>query len=447
MGGQAFALSKPPLHTPRMPPEIYAQVRAQTHSILRKYYSHVDSAIEAPAKESYGDVDTYVYGPLDTAFESSETGSIVVAQNLAKVLGATKFMRQTRDPIINLAIPWPERGDEEEEEKKEGKYVQVDVNVCSTLTSFTWSLFHSAHGDLWNILGSTIRPFGLTVNNRGMHLRIPEIELHDRKKSMIFLTNEPNQILPFLGLDEERWWRPFGNWEEMFEYAAGCRMFFVKENLDDKGAPGEATSEGEAKGNGDVEGQIGGEEGKKKLKSNDRRRMAKRPIFKAWMDEFIPKCRERGTFEGTTVTRKQIQEEAIQTFNIKEECQTRLREWNLEKQKGDLWREILLDCVPLEGVDPVLRAAAIRTLKSTIMDGLEFDGVVPQASWKDDEGLYDQGEVRRFVQENWERAGQIGLARQEARSLERIKANTGKKAKENEVLAEVEDRKRKEAPV
>ncbi len=80
-------------------------------------------------------------------------------------------------------------------------------------------------GDLWNILGTTIRPFGLTVNDKGMYLRIPEIELLDRKKSMIYLTDSPSQILQFLGLDEEKWWAEFGTRREMFELAAGCRMF------------------------------------------------------------------------------------------------------------------------------------------------------------------------------------------------------------------------------
>ena len=153
-------------------------------------------------------------------------------------------------------------------------FIQIDFKICPTLKILEWELFHGAHGDLWNILGSMIRKFGLTVNNLGMYLRIPEIEAKDRKMSMILLTDEPRQILEFLGLDEEKWWKEFSSREEMFEYAAGCRMFWVKAG-EEEDSPEDGEEVKVA-----IEGQEGGKEGKKKLKHNDRQRMAKRPIFR-----------------------------------------------------------------------------------------------------------------------------------------------------------------------
>lgn len=99
---------------------------------------------------------------------------------------------------MNLAVPWPKQDDGEK------KYIQIDVHTCKDLKEWKFNLFHAAHGDLWSILGTTIRPFGLTVNDKGMYLRIPKIELLDRKKSMIFLTGKPGEILEFLGLNEEK---------------------------------------------------------------------------------------------------------------------------------------------------------------------------------------------------------------------------------------------------
>ncbi len=62
------------------------------------------------------------------------------------------------------------------------------------------ALFKHAHGDIWNLLGSTIRPFGLTVDEDALWLRIPEIEKFDRKKAKIRLTSDPVEVIRFLGL-------------------------------------------------------------------------------------------------------------------------------------------------------------------------------------------------------------------------------------------------------
>lgn len=438
MGGQAFAASKPLLLTPRMPLHIYALVLAQTHAILRKYYSHVETAVEAPGKETYGDVDIAVYGPLDPTWCDVEKGSAIVAEKLAEALGAKKFLTQKGSPTVNFAIPWPEQ--DSDDDANEDRYVQLDVQTCPSLVSFKWELFHAAHGDLWNILGSTIRPFGLTVNNQGMYLRIPEIELNDRKRSMVHLTSDPSQVLRFLGLAEDTWWTPFRNKEEMFEYAAGCRMFWIKK-ADDSIEPGEdKADEIAAKATQDIEGQEGGEKGKLKLKHNDRLRMTKRPIFREWMDEFIPRCREQGKFEEAKTSREQIQEEAIAEFGVREEYDTRLKEWKLMKHLEDLWGVVIKGSVPIDGIDPALRAAAVRTLKVTIMEGVEFEGVTPKAAVKDQDGFYDLEEVQRFVLEHWEKAGRVGLARQEVKAQETMKAKAEKRERE------AQDKKRKEVP-
>lgn len=130
---------------------------------------------------------------------------------------------------MNFAIPWPgqtilkvedESLVEYEVEGRKKLYIQVDIHICPDYRTFRWEYFHNAHGDLWNILGSTIRRFGLTVNNNGMFIRIPDIEFHDKKKSMIFLTEEPAVILAFLGLDGSKWFKGFDSREDMFEYAA-----------------------------------------------------------------------------------------------------------------------------------------------------------------------------------------------------------------------------------
>jgi hypothetical protein len=426
MGGNAFATHNPPLPTPRMPPQVFRLIQEQTLSILRQHYTHVDSAIEAPGKTNYGDVDVLVSSSLDLTLEGFKGKRKEIAEHLATVLGAKAWITEIGNPVVNLALPWPKivdgrinetRVTQEEDEKK---YIQLDIHICPTPAEFAWELFHTAHGDLWNILGTTIRPFGLTVNNHGLYLRIPEIEQFHRKKSMIFLTSDPNQVLDLLGLDQGKWWKEFPSKQEMFEYAAGCKMFAVKEK--------EAVEDGEMEG--DVVGEIGAEGGgeveKKKLKHNDRQRMSKRPIFKQWIEEFIPKAREEGKYSGMKVTREQVRDEAFKKFGGKEEYEKVLGDWLLVRHKDKLWGEVIKGSVPIDDVDPAFRGAAIREVKGVIMEGKEFEGMVPDAARKDEKGFHDLEAVHKFVVENWKRAGEIGWERQQQRARETMMAKQEK---------------------
>ncbi|TEY83994.1 hypothetical protein BOTCAL_0023g00150 [Botryotinia calthae] len=322
MGGHAFSSHIPPIKTPRMTQEVYDKALEQNQAVLRKFYSKVESAIEGPGKTTYGDVDILVALPLEGAFTSKDQ----VGDVLKKALNAKALLQDKGNPTINLAVPWPE---DTITSAKGGKnlaastdtssaswYVQVDVHICKSEHEFDWELFHSAHGDLWNIIGTTIRGFGLTINNRAFFIRIPEIELADRKKSMVFLTDNPAEILDFLGLEQEKWWKRFSTQQEMFEYAATCRMFWVRDVAEDE-------ADGGATGIIAERGQEGGAEGKKKLKHNDRQRLIKRPIFRAWIDEFIPMCHEEGKYSDTKITREQIRDEVFERFGVKDEYETR----------------------------------------------------------------------------------------------------------------------------
>jgi hypothetical protein len=436
MGGNAFNKHSPPLPTPRMPPKIYKSTLQQTLTTLQKHYQHVGSPIEAPGKPDFGDIDIMVSTPLSPAFDPSSTDRKLIAKSLEQALGAAASILEPGNPTVNLAIPWPSIPSainssisDPAQNQEVAKFVQIDIHICKDEKDLTWNLFHAAHGDLWNILGTTIRPFGLTVNNLGLYLRIPEIELLDRKKSMVFLTDSPSQILEFLGLEEGRWWSEFESRREMFEFAAGCRMFFVKEKEKDVEEGGEGV--GDVVGEVEVGGQEGGEKGKKKLKHNDRQRMAKRPIFREWIEEFIPLLREEGRSGECRVTRDQIRDEAFERWGVRKEYEERLKAWRSARHEDELWREVIKGSIP-EDVDPVVRGAAIRQLKAVIMEGEEWDGSIPEAAKKNEEGFHDLNVVRSFVLENWQKAGKVGWERQQKRALEGMKAKAEKKRKTEE---------------
>lgn len=94
----------------------------------------------------------------------------------------------------------------------------------------------------------------------------------------------------------------------------------------------------------------------------------------------------------------------------------------------ELWKDAIKGSIPIEDIDPALRAAAIRLLKLVIMEGEEWKGKIPKAA-RTENGFYDLEEVRRFVLENWEEAGIVGMERQQKRAAEGMKAKAEKKLK------------------
>lgn len=216
----------------------------------------------------------------------------------------------------------------------EHSYAGKDIKIFKTARSIAWTRTRTHFVSIISLYtqviipdglpGATIRPFGLTVNDRGLFLRIPEIEAYDKKRSLVLLTTNPTLVLKFLGLEEGRWWKKFDNQQEMFEYASSTRYFWIKNiqgNMPDETGIGRTT------------GQESDKIEKERLKNNDRKRMAKRPVFAAWTDEFIPKCQQEGKQANAKVTRDSNREEAFKEFGVKEEYEKTLKDWILVKHK------------------------------------------------------------------------------------------------------------------
>jgi hypothetical protein len=262
MGGNAFAET---LFTPRMPLAVYLHVRDQTLAIMRKYYRYAESPIEAP-KSNYGDVDILVAEPLadvepetiaevlgakefkktkgssttnialpwpvevddcansqsNTHITSNEThlpndeGSILL--NGSQASGDTHetppssnipYQQCTQIEAvmdkINVSLT-EESGEPSKATETAVRFIQLDLHDCPTHQRMRWELFHQAHGDFWNIIGTIIRPFGLTASNSGFYLRIAEVERYNKEMGKVKLTEDPAMVLDFLGMDIESKW-------------------------------------------------------------------------------------------------------------------------------------------------------------------------------------------------------------------------------------------------
>ncbi|KAK1990348.1 hypothetical protein LX36DRAFT_414150 [Colletotrichum falcatum] len=487
MGGCAFANHG--LDTPRMPPEIYEHVKAKCSAALRELYICVASPIEGPEKEDFGDIDilvTWEKAALQAKSKRNpppaapdERANIKNQESSHEIdVGTDDEEGQERSPFHSVmsmdearraiqaalgaeytmfskvgghyAIPWPASEGPVETDEETERYIQVDITICESLQQMHWVLFKHAHGDLWSILGSIIKPYMLTADGHALFLRNPDIERFEKYKSLarICLTRDPAEILLFLGLDVARYSEPFATRQEMYEYAASCRLFRIHpdadyeepEQVDPVGSPIStalalpstgpdptkppvstnpvtlATSPKEPLAVFEVETRNDeSEPARKKLKAKDRRRLKTRFAFRQWHEEFVPSCRREGRFLREPITWLEVTEEAFGRFYI--------RPW---------YKRVHLDVVRSRGEDRVLadvlktidnivpadpadtkrcqfRGGLKKALRRIIFQGDKSYGVGPDRVLRDGLGLMIKDEVDRFVSNKWKEVGSAAM--------------------------------------
>ncbi|ROT41764.1 hypothetical protein SODALDRAFT_338990 [Sodiomyces alkalinus F11] len=425
MGGFAFTSGDAPLHTPRMPPCVYQAVKEQCQQSLLDLYENVASPIEGPGKSDHGDVDLFVWkekapveskGQGDEAAEFEPTSPSLVNPNptpehaIQAALGA-EFSIITNGGS-HFAVPWPADLDHAHvphPPDQPKSYAQVDVTILHSEEQFQWSLFRHAHGDIWSILGSVIRPYGLTVGEHAMCLRIPEIEKSNRNKAKVLLTQDPAEVLDFLGLPADQYWAgPFASLDAMYEYVARCRMFWVPPATQDQPGEQEETPDGAG---------VKAEGDKQKLKSNDRRRMNSRPAFRVWVEDFLPRCRLESRYSEERTSRDRVRQEAFDRFGVGAEYQRRLGEHARETQVTHIWNHLIKDAFPASATYspnvPQYRGCLIKALKKIILEGDETFGVLPDPEFplKDDGGFYILGNVQEFINKHHQYVGSLALDR------------------------------------
>lgn len=286
MGGKVFTHSDPKLSTPRMPPAIYEPLCTKYLALLSTLYAHVGTPIPAPAKSSHGDIDILVSVPLASPAPDQASLSTFLSATAASKSGKT----------ISFAVPYPNSAD---------TFVQLDVHICGPADpDFKWSLFHASYGDAWNVLGTAIRPFGLTATDTGLHVRVAEIEDVDRRHSRVFLTADPARTLRFLGLDPELYGRGFASEELLFAFLAAGRFM--------RRGPFERAG----------------------LKANDRKRMAQRELYRRFVEDWIPTWTGgEAEGEGKELTRGQVLDEALDTFGKRAEYAARVESWRVGRRE------------------------------------------------------------------------------------------------------------------
>ncbi|GJC88948.1 hypothetical protein ColLi_11786 [Colletotrichum liriopes] len=495
MGGSAFASGEHALNTPRMPAKVYEHAKAKCTVALRELYVCVASPIEGPEKEDFGDIDILVtwekaafqgrsgVAPAPAAAcernkvneydvdegddgvddeegqERSPSHSLMSRDEARQAIRAALGAEYTIFGKVgdHYAIPWPSSDASVDNNEATGRYIQVDITICDSLQQMQWILFKHAHGDLWSILGTIIKPYMLTADGHALFLRNPDIERFEKYKSMakIRLTRDPAEVLLFLGLDIARYSEPFASRQEMYEYAASCRFFCAQPDVDDEElgrtesvgspmstepatpsiAPGSAgspmptdpvtpaTSAGpgpptasELKPSNDRE-----EPARKKLKSKDRKRLKCRPAFRQWHEEFVPRCQAEGRFFGEKVTWLKVTELAFDRFCIRPWYKRVHLDVVRGRSEDRVWADVLKTIDDIVPADPSnakrcqFRGGLRKALKSIIFQGDESYGVVPEKELRDGLGLMIKDEVDKFVSKKWKEVGDAAMGKNQQR--------------------------------
>ncbi|KAJ2901568.1 hypothetical protein MKZ38_001701 [Zalerion maritima] len=549
MGGLAFSSdSKGGLETPRMPPEVYNLVRQQCVETLHALYSVVTVPVEGPEKKSHGDIDIMVAEPKALYQEQKSVSDNTLAGYTAKtdtspldaiihLLNPERALKtHAKDgDSANLAMPWPshllpsatddttddttskifESIQRSKKENHHGKlYIQVDVRICSSAEDLHWRAFKHAHGDIWNLLGTMIRPYGLTADERGLTIRIEEMEKLSQKRSRVVLSNKPCDVLEFLGMDNypptstarpelenkgkvitgrlanaSIWPKQFPTIHEMYEYAATCRMFWLKPETPPN-SPGQSDENDEPPRGGISHYTIESEGAPKKenLKSQDRRRMNMRPVFRKWIEQFLPSLREElsaklagsraakisapvgnetekranssqtdqlvtNRHTDTSVespsdeikfpyptspvyTREEIRALAFASFpGVQEKYESELASWTNEQNTNAIKRG-LKEWIPKREWQTVQwRGECQGAFRRMLFEGSE-DFVFterdadPEYPLRNSRGVWSAENVRRFVETHWEKVGERAGAWYGGLYREKLEAKTQKKAKD-----------------
>ena len=84
---------------------------------------------------------------------------------------------------------------------EENYFVQIDVKVCFNPELFRWCHFELNYASNSKIIGSMVKPLGLTIDPEGMHIRVKEVEETNFHGSMVWISKDPKDALRVVGLD------------------------------------------------------------------------------------------------------------------------------------------------------------------------------------------------------------------------------------------------------
>jgi hypothetical protein len=225
-----------------MKPDQYERLKNVYLTKLRDYFpkGKIACLTEAPEKSDYGDMDVFV--AID---------QLVDFVDMANFLGAAGVICHSSGKIQKCALGVPLDGSAhgrpavvyKHVNNSSGRklapsstvtvddYAQIDVEVISP-DILAWHTFYSSYGDMAGLLGHIVHNLGFTVSDRGLWLRLAEL---DKSKTVshvniadrdgrILLSSDPDVAMQFLGLSVQGYNDAFQTVDELYEWLGKCRL-------------------------------------------------------------------------------------------------------------------------------------------------------------------------------------------------------------------------------
>ncbi|KAJ5063384.1 hypothetical protein J3E72DRAFT_186765 [Bipolaris maydis] len=216
MGGHAFKN----LYCPRINPNVYCKIKAQATAALQTVFAHVVVPTEMPEKNDYGDVDFLVCSPLHYP-QPHTLNDFPWEETVQLIKDAFKTTHGRRGYLTNdcmyFAVDAPCDGKDH--------FIQIDVKVCLKPELFEWYSFKLGYASNSKIIGSMVKPLGLTIDPEGIHIRVEDLEEMDHNGSMVWISKDPKDILRITGLDFRIVNAGFITKEEIYKYLISSWLF------------------------------------------------------------------------------------------------------------------------------------------------------------------------------------------------------------------------------
>lgn len=249
MGGHVFhsasANGQPTLQTPRMSLERYNELKRIYFKRLETYFTKaktIRTAIEAPEKQDYGDIDILIFddGPVDWAAVATHIGArAFINRGNADMPACSLAVRLDGEKSTKPPVQYTLTSESDPLKRRPSGviddeiFAQIDLSKF-IVQSYDWTMFTASYGDLVGILGMATTNFGFILNDRGMRLRLPEYDDSRLKEwehfnpsqaeGRIRLTDDPIKVMEFLGLDVKRYEAGFNSTEAIFQWLSECEM-------------------------------------------------------------------------------------------------------------------------------------------------------------------------------------------------------------------------------
>ena len=235
MGGHALK----EVQTLRLEKSDYENVKHKIAELLAPHIK-IEFLYEVPNKKDFGD--------LDILYDISENQNHIVIYDLVKELFHPKEIVKN-GTVLSFSYLINEEND---------TYFQIDLIKSH---NFRMDLFYYSYGDLGGILGRITKYYGMSYGNAGLWINVEShlieiyVEKNDKNKydknnddslllpetqrvskgvvsksinGKIMLTENPEEICVYMGLDYEKWSSGFNNSEEIYDFVIESPFFQSK---------------------------------------------------------------------------------------------------------------------------------------------------------------------------------------------------------------------------